>query len=160
MPPILGEFNFSIAAIPAYYMITFACHSYAMARLVKHDKEWKAYDNLNPRTATPEALRKVMGPAEYETFTRAKGAHNNGHENFPLFAAAVLAGNFAGLNPKALNLAAAAVLVQRVLYTIVYIAANTRRQSFIRTFLWFTQTATNFYILAKAAMVWDYGSRK
>ena len=126
---------------------------YATFLLIKADKERKVYDNRNPRAATPESLRKVMGPPTYEKYSKAKAAHVNGHENFPLFAAAMLAGNFAGLDPRSLNLVAASLLTMRVVYSISYVVAKTRAQSFIRSLIFNVATFIKLYILVKAALV-------
>ena len=153
MAPALGTFNFSIAAIPAYYFINLLGHVYAQSLLIGVDKELKAYDNRNPRNNSQESIRKLMGPPKYELYLRGKAAHNNGNENFPLFVAAILAGNLAGLDQRALNITAAAILVQRVLYTIAYVMAKTRTQSYIRSLFWFSTTIMKLYVLIKAAMV-------
>ncbi|MCJ1331395.1 hypothetical protein MMC10_008085 [Thelotrema lepadinum] len=152
MPPLFGRINFSILAIPAYYAIVMTCHVYATFLLVKADKERNVYDNRNPRAATPESLRKVMGPPAYDRYSKAKSAHTNGHENFPLFVAAMLAGNFAGLDSRSLNIMAAGLLMTRVAYSFSYILAKTRGQSFIRSLVFNVGTFMKMYILVKAAL--------
>lgn len=149
----MSNVNVSIAAIPAYCFINLLCHLYATSLLISADKERKVYDNRNPRDASPETLRRTLGPPTYETYTRAKAAHTNGNENLPLFAAAMLAGNFAHLDQRALNIAAAAIIVMRVLYSLSYITAKSRGQSYIRSLIWMGTMGIKFYVLIKASMV-------
>lgn len=145
------NFNISIAAIPAYYLIGFGCHVYAQNILVSRDPEKKVYDNRNPRVATQEALHKLLGPADFERYTRARGANSNSHENFPLFAAAVLAGNLAGLGQRTLNAAAVTTILLRVVYSFTYVMVTTRRQALLRSLIYGVTTFIKFYVLFKAA---------
>ena len=153
MPPTAGSFNVSIAAIAGYSIISQLCHIYSRLLLLKADRDRKIYDNRNPRNMSPESMRKAMGPADYEKYERARAAHENGNENFPLFVAAVLAGNFAGLEPRPLNLMAAAMLVMRVLYSVSYVVTKTKGQSHVRSLIWLGSTIMQFYVLIQAAMV-------
>jgi len=68
---------------------------------------------------------------------RAEGAQQNGFENVGLFAAAVVAGNMAGLSATTLNGLTYGYLGSRVLYNLIYInnestgAANVRSVVFV-----------------------------
>jgi len=63
---------------------------------------------------------------------RAEAAQQNGIENIGLFAAAVFAGNVAGIETSTLNWLSGGYLMSRVFYNILYVnnesafAANTR----------------------------------
>ena len=68
---------------------------------------------------------------------RAEGAQQNGFENIGLYAAAVVAGNIAGLNAATLNYLSGGYLLSRMAYNIIYInnesttAGNTRTGVFL-----------------------------
>ena len=64
---------------------------------------------------------------------RAEAAHFNGLENIGLFAAAVTAGNFAGLDNQLLNYLSAGYLASRIVYNIVYIHGDTTQLAMART---------------------------
>jgi len=58
--------------------------------------------------------------------SRAEGAQQNGFENLALFAAAVVAGNAAGLAHSTLNLLSGGYLFSRVVYNYIYITNETQ----------------------------------
>ena len=67
---------------------------------------------------------------------RCEGAQTNGFENIGLFAAAVLAGNFAGLPAPTLNLLSGGYVVSRVLYNWIYINSTRPAMALARTGMW------------------------
>jgi uncharacterized MAPEG superfamily protein len=67
---------------------------------------------------------------------RCEGAQTNGFENIGLFAAAVLAGNFAGLPARTLNLLSGGYVVSRVLYNWIYINSTRPAMALARTGMW------------------------
>lgn len=69
---------------------------------------------------------------------RAEGAQTNGFENLGLFAAAILAGNFAGLPNETLNLLSGGYVASRVLYNLIYINHTTEVGAAARTVTFFT----------------------
>ena len=152
MPPFMSSFNVSIAAIPVYYAVGLYCHAYAQSMVVKVDPERKLLDNRNPRNDADEPIRKALGP-KYSVYQKAKAAHNNCNETLPLFAAAMLAGNFAGMDPKVLNIIGASVVVLRVVYSISYMKAKTRKQSYFRSAAWASAILMKFYVFGKAAVL-------
>lgn len=78
--------------------------------------------------ATPELVAKVE---------RYQGAHENAAEINPFWIGAVLAGHFAGLESRYLNLASVAFIGMRVLYNYVYVNQSSQKQSYLRTIVWF-----------------------
>ncbi|KAM3088792.1 hypothetical protein ACMFMG_000421 [Clarireedia jacksonii] len=95
--------NLSFYTIPAAWVLSILPHSYAITRSSN-------FDNRNPREYSDnlEADKTID-----ETM--------NGMENMGLFAAAVVAGNVAGLPARTLNLLSGGYLVSRAVYNFVYI---------------------------------------
>ncbi|KAN0062253.1 hypothetical protein ACQY0O_005434 [Thecaphora frezii] len=72
-------------------------------------------------------LADVLKENKTETdkrFVRAEAANANGFENLGFFAAAVVAGNIAGLPPHELNALTFGYLVSRVVYNYFYITVK------------------------------------
>ena len=63
---------------------------------------------------------------------RALGAHLNGIETFPFFAAAILLAEFRGVPQNAVDLPAMAFLVVRIAYVLAYVGDKPT----LRTILW------------------------
>jgi len=84
---------------------------------------FREYDNSRPRD-----------PAFYEDAIRARalGAHQNGIEAFPFFAAAVLLAQFRGAPQNLINELATLFLIVRVAYVLTYIGNRPR----LRSILW------------------------
>jgi uncharacterized MAPEG superfamily protein len=96
------------------------------------------YDNANPRDPrfyTP-GLR-----------ARAQGAHLNGFEAFPFFAAAVLLAEMRGVSQGSVDALAAAFILARVLYVTFYL---TNRPS-LRSMVWFAGFGCNLAIFFSPA---------
>src|SRR5215470_12344535 len=84
---------------------------------------FREYDNSRPRD-----------PAFYEDAIRARalGAHQNGIEAFPFFAAAVLLAQFRGAPQNLINELAVLFLIVRVAYVLTYVGNRPR----LRSILW------------------------
>ena len=84
---------------------------------------YRQYDNSKPRD-----------PAFYEDALRARalGAHQNGIEAFPFFAAAVLLAEYRGAPQNLINELAALFVIVRVAYVLTYIGNRPR----LRSILW------------------------
>ena len=84
---------------------------------------YREFDNAKPRD-----------PAFYEDAIRARalGAHQNGIEAFPFFAAAVLLAQFRGAPQNLINELAVLFLIVRVAYVLTYIGNRPR----LRSILW------------------------
>ncbi|KAI0692898.1 hypothetical protein BC835DRAFT_1276918 [Cytidiella melzeri] len=89
--------------------------------------------------------------ATCDAIARYEGAHLNGMENLPLWFAAILAGHFAGLSHRTMNIVSAAYISTRLLYNYVYINQTTAAQSNIRSALYFAGLAMPMTLLFKAA---------
>jgi uncharacterized MAPEG superfamily protein len=81
---------------------------------------------------------------------RSEGAQSNGFENLALFAAAVLAGNFAGLPVETLNTLSAGYLVTRVIYNFVYINNTTVAMASARTLVFLVGIGHIFALFIKS----------
>src|SRR5215831_10469830 len=84
---------------------------------------FRHYDNSRPRD-----------PAFYQDAIRARalGAHQNGIETFPFFAAAVLLAEFRGAPQNLINELAILFLIVRIAYVLTYIGDRPT----LRTILW------------------------
>ncbi|QDS76246.1 hypothetical protein FKW77_001055 [Venturia effusa] len=124
--------NFSFYTIPAAWVLSIAPHFYAASL------GGKKFDNRNPRTYIPSlASDQTFDQTTKNTIIRAEGAQQNGFENLGIFAAAVLAGNYAKLDNETLNWLSMGYLGSRVVYNFLYInntsdvMANARTVSFL-----------------------------
>ncbi|KAJ7152397.1 hypothetical protein C8R46DRAFT_1121197 [Mycena filopes] len=112
----------------------------------------KPYNNVQPRANVSRVAGDAkIPPAVAARIERMEGAHMNGNENFPLWVAAVLAGNVAGLDTGVLNILSIVYFCGRVLYNYVYITQETRKQSLVRTGVFFGNLCLPLYILFAAA---------
>ena len=100
MASIVPAANYSFYAIPAFYVLNLVPQVYG-ATILKNANNGNS-DHANPRTH-PNTLKKNTPKEIYGRFERAQAAHNNGFENLPLIAAAVICGNMARLDPSTLN---------------------------------------------------------
>ena len=93
------------------------------------------------------ALSRPRDPAFYDDAIRARalGAHQNGIEAFPFFAAAVLLAEFRGAPQNLINELAILFVIVRVAYVLTYIGNRPR----LRSILWnvgFTINAAIFFL--------------
>ncbi len=86
-------------------------------------KQPDGYDNKNPR-AQQDALEGFGA--------RSRGAHYNGFEAFPGFAAAVIIAHLAGANDHRMTVLCVAFVVARGLYIATYLAD----QDYLRSAVW------------------------
>lgn len=92
-------------------------------------------------------------------FTRIKGAQQNGFENLGFFAAAVVAGNLAGLSSSTLNGLSAGYVVSRVVYTAFYISNTNPKFSDLRSVLWLVGVGQCITLYFKAGWALQGGSK-
>ncbi|KAG4428206.1 hypothetical protein IFR05_016313 [Cadophora sp. M221] len=123
--------NFSFYTVPAAWLIAFLPHIYATSLS-------KKFDIVSPRTYVSNLEKdQAIDQATKDRIIRAEGAQTNGFENIGFFAAAVVAGNLAGLPAVILNALSGGYLVNRILYNYIYInntsesAANLRSGVFV-----------------------------
>lgn len=153
MPSFLYTYNPSILAIPAYHILSVLPHSYALS--VATQGKPLTWDNRNPRSSTMKAkLKDRLDPNTFALYERLESCHANGMENLPLFTAAVILGNLAGLKKEGLggmNGFAASFLAVRVAYTIIYVRTTTQGPTVLRSGLWVAGLGLCFRIILKAA---------
>jgi len=103
-----------VFAVVALYLLTIVPVKWIGAR---------QYDNAKPRD-----------PAFYQDAIRARalGAHQNGIEAFPFFAAAVLLAEFRSAPQNLINELAVLFLIVRMAYVLTYIGNRPR----LRSILW------------------------
>ena len=106
--------EFCIFGVVAIYLLTIVPVKWIGSR---------QYDNSKPRD-----------PAFYEGALRARalGAHQNGIEAFPFFAAAVLLAEFRGAPQYLINELAVLFVIVRVAYVLTYVGNRPR----LRSILW------------------------
>ncbi|KAI9864711.1 MAG: hypothetical protein M1824_004618 [Vezdaea acicularis] len=142
--------NYPLLAIPASYFLGMIPHIYGGITLRKACGG-SGWSNADPRT-NAERVKSKVPPKIYAKCERARACHTNAHENFPLFAAAMIGGTVAGLPHSYLTFYAALYLLLRALYTVLYIQISRHQYSYIRTIVWTLGTSVSFWILVKSAM--------
>lgn len=81
-------------------------------------KDMPSFDNASPRSFIDRVRRLEKQTPTTKRYLRAEAAQQNGHENLPLFAAALIVANYAGLSKSELNWTAGAYLASRVVYNV------------------------------------------
>ena len=144
--------NYSIYAIPAYYVLALAPHQYAM-NIIKASNNGR-WDNTNPRSSNwNERIQKSVPAPIFARYERAEAAHKNAMENLVIFATAVILGNQADLPASTLNTVAGLYLVLRAIYPVIYINTVSFKYSFVRTGVWTLSIALCFYQIIRAGYV-------
>ncbi|KAJ6602318.1 hypothetical protein B0H10DRAFT_2195961 [Mycena sp. CBHHK59/15] len=148
MPSNALENPLSLYSIPAVWLTAFVPVMLKSAAIAKV----KGYNNVQPRGNTKRiSSDKEISPAISGRIERMEGAHLNGNENFPIWVAAILASNFAGVDNYTLNVVSISYFAGRVLYNYVYITQTNRRQSALRSLVYFSTLSLPMYLLFKAA---------
>ncbi|MCJ1250880.1 hypothetical protein MMC30_008108 [Trapelia coarctata] len=124
--------NFSFYAVPAAWVLCLLPHAYATSLYDRSSSQ--KFDTRNPRALKEKlASDQTLSQATKDRIMRAEGAQQNGFENIGLFAAAVVAGNVAGVDNWWLNTLSGAYVASRVLYNVVYINNETEGMAKVRT---------------------------
>lgn len=124
--------NFSLYTIPAAWALSIIPHFYAVTLYERATS--KKYDTTKPRAAVAAVAEdRSLDTATKNRITRAEGAQQNGFENLGLFAAAVVAGNYAGLDAQWLNALSGGYLVSRAVYNYVYVNNDSATMANVRT---------------------------
>lgn len=120
----LSTTNYSFYTIPAVWLLSILPHTYAIILYSK--SAHKRFDNRHPRSLTSKLEGdQTIDKRTKERIIRAEGAQQNGFENLAFYAAAVTAGNAAGLAPQTMNMLSGAYLASRALYNLIYINGDT-----------------------------------
>jgi len=110
------------------------------------------FDNAAPRSqAFQDKLKEKCSPADFARIERAKAAHANSLESFPLITVALVTGTFAGLPATSLNLAGAILLALRAIHSLLYINTQILSLSYARTLVWISSRIVALNILFKVA---------
>ena len=129
--------NYSFYAVPIAWAMSLAPHSYAISLYAR--KSTKKFDNREPRSMTSKlADDQSIDKATKDRIIRAESAQANGFENLGFFAAAVVAGNMAGLSNQTMNLLSGSYLATRLLYNFIYINNTTGALAATRSLTFFT----------------------
>lgn len=94
-----------------------------MCRTGKNDLP--AFENQHPRAFVNKISQLAKTSPNARKFLRAEAANQNAFETIGLFAAAIVAGNVAGLGSKTLNALAGGYLASRAVYNILYVNVST-----------------------------------
>jgi uncharacterized MAPEG superfamily protein len=150
---ILKTSNLSILGIPAYFLLAFFPHVYALN--VATGGEPMKWEYSNPRSISLKAhLKERLSDSDFACYERSKACSANLYENMPLFASAVIVGNMAGLKKEGwggLNAFVGMYLGVRAIYALAYIGISNNKLSPLRTWLWTASWALCFRIFWQAA---------
>lgn len=142
--------NTSILSIPAFSILALLPHSYAIN--VASGGNALKWDNRNPRSPSlKDNLKARLDADTYAKYERAEAASANAYENIPLYAAAVIVGNIAGLPKERMSRFAAIFLTLRAAHSLVYINTKSQKWTVLRSLLWFSTVLLNFRIFYEAA---------
>ncbi|CDZ97833.1 Membrane-associated, eicosanoid/glutathione metabolism (MAPEG) protein [Phaffia rhodozyma] len=144
--PITVHSNLSLYAIPTVWALAFAPHT---VKLIMASKNGFEFDNTKPRGElkggpTADAQKK-------DQLDRLAGAHVNGIESFPLFATAIIIGNFARLPAKYLNIFSGLIIFSRASFIAAYYYGTTARIANIRSGTYFFGVISSLTVLVQAA---------
>jgi uncharacterized MAPEG superfamily protein len=144
--------NYSLYAIPAYFILAILPHAYAIQTITAASNG--RWDNSSPRSSTyADKVRKGVPAAVFSKYERAEAAHKNAMESLALFSAAVILGNMAQLPAGTLNTVAGAYLAVRAVYSVAYIQTTSNRYSYVRSGIWLSSIGLCLYQLVRAANV-------
>ncbi|CAA7267303.1 unnamed protein product [Cyclocybe aegerita] len=139
----------SLYSIPVMWLISYYPSFLKNYMLVGQ----RAFTNLQPRTNIARMQVKNVPADLAARIARMEGAHINGLENLPFFGLAVLAGNYAGVDDKALNIASGLYLVWRIVFNYLYFNQTTPGAAGLRSMTWLTSLAFPFYLFIKSAQL-------
>lgn len=91
-----------------------------------------------------------MSASQFGRYQRAEAAQQNGFDNLPFFAAAVLAGQVARLPSSTLNTASFFYLATRVVYNLLYINTEQLSASNARSVVYLAGIFTCFTLFVKS----------
>ncbi|KAI1364518.1 hypothetical protein F5Y08DRAFT_306560 [Xylaria arbuscula] len=113
----------------------------------------KYFDPANPRTFASRLEKSDLDKETVAKILRAEAATANGMEGLPVFAAAVVAGNTAGLSPLVLNGLSLGYIASRIVYNYVYIfLGENRKLAGLRTPIWFVGIGQALALFVKAGL--------
>ncbi|KAG8885854.1 hypothetical protein FRB98_001567 [Tulasnella sp. 332] len=113
----------SFYALPVLYIT--ALYPLVASGAVVKQALGRSPPNTNPRSNIDWCKKKGVSDDVVQKLERMRGAHINGLENWPVYAVSILAANVSGVDHRTTNIAAAALVVARVLYNGMYINGTT-----------------------------------
>ncbi|KAI1330667.1 hypothetical protein F5Y16DRAFT_362358 [Xylariaceae sp. FL0255] len=145
----LGETNISYFTLPVALVLAL----YPRSQSAFSGPGEKIFDQSNPRTFAKRLESSDLDKETVAKILRCESASANGFENLPLYAAALVAGNSAGLSPTTMNVASVAYIVSRVVYNYVYITlGGNRKLAGLRTPVWFAGIGCIMTLFVKAGL--------
>ncbi|KAI4134701.1 MAG: hypothetical protein LQ347_001305 [Umbilicaria vellea] len=140
-----GSHNWSLHTIPAAWILALLPHLYATSLA------GSKFDVTQPRGMVNKLVNdQSLDSATKSRIARAEGAQQNGFENIGLYAAAVVAGNIAGLNAGTLNYLSGGYLLSRMAYNIIYITNESAMAGNARTGVFVTGIGLIMTLFVKA----------
>ncbi|KAL6924905.1 hypothetical protein FSST1_002179 [Fusarium sambucinum] len=124
--------NYSFFTVPAAFFIAALPHAYTIIA------SRGTYDNANPRSHKNNIEKcEVFTKCDKQFLYRAKAATENGFETLGLYAAGIVAANFAGVSTPTVNALSFSYVASRVVYNVAYLwlQAN-RRLAPVRSLVW------------------------
>ncbi|UZJ53170.1 hypothetical protein CBS101457_002490 [Exobasidium rhododendri] len=141
-----GSANYALYSVPALWALCILPHFYAVG--LSKGK----FTNSSPRGYVAEIQKKEKKSETDKMFIRAEACQQNGFENLPFFAAAILAATFAKLPNHEVNKLAGAYLASRVAYTILYVFNSSEAISNLRSVAFLVGVGINWTLFIKAGL--------
>ncbi|MCJ1462694.1 hypothetical protein MMC07_001297 [Pseudocyphellaria aurata] len=146
--------NLSLYTIPAVWFIAL------IPALYVNSVASTKFDVTQPRSTIGKvADDQTLDSRTKSRMARAHGAQLNGFENIGLYAAAIVAGNMAGLNPTTLNYLSGGYVLSRIIYSFVYINAANPATVKYRTVAFLSGIGCVMTLFVKAGGVFQQGLR-
>lgn len=128
--------NISLYTLPIAWLLCLTPRLYGAFTFTTQAR--KAIDLVNPRSLPDKACAdSLLDTRTKNRIVRAEAAMANGMENIGYFAAAVLAGNMAGLSRELVNSLSVGYLASRVVYNAAYVLGETTFWGAARSILFF-----------------------
>lgn len=136
MSSLLTQKNISLYTLPISWILCLLPRFYAVHLYTSSTS--KPIDILLPRALAARASADpALQHATRDRIVRAEAAQANGLENVGYFAAAVVAGNVAGLSKGLINCLSLGYLLSRGLYSWLYVVGDTKGLAIARTGVFF-----------------------
>ncbi|KAG6908051.1 hypothetical protein DXG01_006357 [Tephrocybe rancida] len=108
-------------------------------------------NNVAPRGNIERLSQKKVDTKLAARAARWEAAHMNGNEIFPLWAIAILVGNYAGIENAKLNILSSSFIALRILFNFIYANQSSQLQGFFRSLVWAIGASLPLYILTMSA---------
>lgn len=154
-PTSLPTGNISLYTLPLAWLLCLTPRLYAAFTFTRQTQ--KPLDLVNPRSLSSKAA--LLEPRSRDRILRAEAAMANGLENVGYFAAAVVAGNMAGLGRGFVNGLSVGYLASRVLYNLAYVFGETRFWGVVRSGLFFVGQGCVWALFVAAGREVNRGGR-